>query len=67
MDGFVVLVIVVYFVYVSRNWYYIILYAATTNFIFLLIGIWFLPESPKWLYDKKRYSECIKVIMMMAK
>jgi hypothetical protein len=27
----------------------------------------FLPESPKWLYEKKEYGKCYKVINYMAK
>lgn len=31
------------------------------------ILLFWLPESPKWLYDKKRYVECQKVLLYMNK
>ena len=27
----------------------------------------FLPESPKYLYDQKRYKECSEVLKLMSK
>lgn len=66
MEGLIVILMVIYFVYISKNWYWIILYATISNFVFQVIGIWLLPESPKWLYDKKRYVECVKVLKGMA-
>lgn len=66
MEGLILLLMVVYFVFISKSWYWIILYAAVSNIIFLAIAIWFLPESPKWLYDQKRYVDCVRVLKKMA-
>lgn len=66
MEGLVVILMVVYFVYISKSWYWIILYAASTNLIFQIIGFWLLPESPKWLYEQKRYIECVRALKRMA-
>lgn len=51
MEGLVVIFMVIYFVFISKSWYWIILYSASTNLIFQVIAIWLLPESPKWLYE----------------
>ena len=32
----------------------------------MLILICFMPESPAWLYEKKRYEECMDVFQIMA-
>lgn len=49
-EGMIVLLLVIYFVFITRNWRYIIWYAAITNIIFLIIALLYLPESPKWLF-----------------
>ena len=36
--------------------------------VFLLVGLYFIiPESPRWLIAKKRYSEAAKLIKNAAK
>jgi len=32
----------------------------------MLVFICFMPESPAWLYEKKRYQECMDVFQIMA-
>lgn len=66
MEGLVVILMVIYFVYISKSWYWIILYAASTNLLFQAIAIWLLPESPKWLNEQKRYVECVRALKRMA-
>jgi len=33
----------------------------------MLALIYFLPESPAWLYEKKMYKECYEVFEIMAR
>ena len=42
------------------------MFAAAYNFICILMLWFYVPESPKWLYEKKRYSECQEVLILMA-
>jgi len=30
-------------------------------------GVWLIPESPKWFYEKKRYDEARKTYQFVAK
>ena len=62
----IVILMVIYFVFISKSWFWIILYAAATNIAFQVIALWLLPESPKWLYGQKRYAECAHVLKQMA-
>lgn len=66
MEGLIVILMVIYFVFISKSWFWIILYAAATNITFQVIALWLLPESPKWLYGQKRYAECAHVLKQMA-
>jgi hypothetical protein len=42
---------------VSRHWLWLQLYGVLGTFISLLIHMFFIPESPKFLYLAKRYKE----------
>lgn len=43
------------------------MYAAISCIAALLIAIFFLPESPKWLYEKERFNECAKSLLHIGK
>lgn len=55
----------IYFKFISNNWIYIGYYAIAYN-ILLCILVPFLPESPRFLYDKGEFLEARKVIHRMA-
>ena len=55
------------FWFIAKNWLVtaaIGLFLVSVSFIF----VWaFIPESPKWLYVKKRFSDLRAVMIYMAK
>lgn len=55
----------IYYWYISINWVPFHLIGPVLN-ITALIGLPFIPESPKFLYEKKRYMECYKSLRKMA-
>ena len=56
-----------YFWFISKNWiwlfmaHYFVILLPATFFMF------FVQESPRWLYEKKRYVQLMKVINRIAK
>lgn len=65
-EGLVYIYISLYYKYVSKDWYNITALATALNGLGVLLAITFLPESPKWLFDQKRYGECQQVLSYMA-
>lgn len=55
-ESVVYIILTVYFRYINKNWHYIIAFATILNFIAITLIVCFIPESPKWLYDQKKYS-----------
>ena len=51
----------------SKNWHWMIVYVASLSFVLFFVHLLFMPESPKWLYEKQRYRECLMVFEKMAK
>jgi hypothetical protein len=66
IDGLVVLLIVLYFLYMTKQWkpwfYGVILFQ-----IIILLGHIWLPESPEFLFAKGRFEESEMVCVRMAK
>jgi len=56
----------IYFCYVGKNWVWTVAFGAALQAISLANLYLFVPESPQWLYDKHRYSECQAVLRYMA-
>ncbi|KAK7487326.1 hypothetical protein BaRGS_00021415 [Batillaria attramentaria] len=52
--------------YLLRNWQHFQA-SLTTPTIFLFIGYFFIPESPRWLVSKGRYEEAQKVLELVAR
>ena len=57
---------VIYFVYISRTWYGFVAVGLVMNVI-VVIGCFFIPESPKFLISKKRYHEARIALKYIAK
>jgi len=59
--------ITTYFWFINKNWIgtaYIAEFLVTISFLFTWA---FIPESPKWLYVKERYSDLRAVLIYMAR
>lgn len=66
-NGLTNIYITTYFWFISKNWMataYMGLILCFTSFTL----VWaFIPESPKWLYSKERYSDLRAVLIYMAR
>ena len=65
-EGLVVIYLTIYFRYISPNWYWVEIFAISQGTICLLILIFLIPESPKWLYDNKKYKKCYECLQKIA-
>lgn len=65
-EGAIYIYLTIYYKYFNKDWYPTLIFALSLNGLVLLILV-FMPESPKFLYDQKRYSECARVLKLMAK
>lgn len=65
-ESFIYIYLTIYFKYVSKEWFWTVAFGAFVNFLGLVFLI-FLPESPRYLFYKKRYAECEEVLRIMAK
>lgn len=54
-----------YYRFVSKDWYWPVLFGTCLNLLVLFIHP-FVPESPKYLYDQKRYGECNHILKQMT-
>lgn len=55
-----------YFLFIDKNWIWYEIFILGINFANLLVFS-FLKESPKFLYEKKRYDDARKVFRFIAK
>ena len=65
-EGLIYIYLTLYFEYISKDWrwpQFVGLIQAAICFAIIC----FIPESPKWLYEKERYQECYTVLETMAK
>lgn len=66
-EGLVIISVSTFYMTVSKNWQPVMLFGAGTGFIFMMINLLVFPESPKWLYSRKRYGECSDALAKLAK
>ena len=66
-ESLVYIILTTYYRYINKNWHYIIAFATLLNLIAIIIIVCFIPESPKWLYDQGKYSQCYNALNYMAK
>jgi predicted ABC-type sugar transport system permease subunit len=59
-DTCTVILSALYFKYISNNCLYFLIFGVTVN-VFGLLGTYFLPESPEYLYSFYRFSACREV------
>ena len=57
-EGMCVIYVTIYFRYISKKWFWLELFGLGQGVLTMILTIFFIPESPKWLYDNKKYKEC---------
>jgi hypothetical protein len=62
----VTLILTLYFYFISRYWLWIQVFGWTFNLI-TVVGVIFMPESPKYLLTTRRYDECRQVLTKIGK
>lgn len=65
-NGFVAVYTVIYYWFISKNWIYINAFGTLLTVV-SAVGVWFLPESPKFYISRKRYDEARTSINFIAK
>eukprot|EP00356_Strombidium_inclinatum_P013111 CAMPEP_0170502888 /NCGR_PEP_ID=MMETSP0208-20121228/42909_1 /TAXON_ID=197538 /ORGANISM="Strombidium inclinatum, Strain S3" /LENGTH=123 /DNA_ID=CAMNT_0010782223 /DNA_START=33 /DNA_END=400 /DNA_ORIENTATION=+ len=65
-EGMIYVMFTVYYMTGHKNWIEVQYFGVFVGLIASL-GILLLPESPKWLFEKKRFKEFSLVINKMAK
>ena len=65
-NGFVAVYTVIYYWFISRYWIPINVFGAVLTAI-SAIGVYFLPESPKFYLSKRQYDKAREAINLMAK
>lgn len=65
-EGAVYIYLTIYYKYIDKDWYWTAVVPTVVNTL-VLFALVYLPESPKWLYDQKRYKDCRIVLEKMAK
>ena len=54
------------FLYITRYWVHICM-VIVCLMVPVILGIWWLPESPEFYYSKGRFQECEQVMLRIAK
>jgi MFS family permease len=65
-NGFVAVYTVLYYWFISKEWIPINIFGAVLTLV-SAVGVFFLPESPKFYLSKRRYEEARAAINVMAK
>ena len=65
-NGFVAVYTVIYYWFISTNWIPINIFGAVLTVV-SAVGVYFLPESPKFFLSTRRYDEAREVINFIAK
>jgi hypothetical protein len=66
MDGMTAILVTLYFKFVSVEWVFVQMFGISLA-TFSLIALLWLPESPKFLYNKGRHNCSKNVLNTMAK
>jgi len=65
-NGFVAVYTVIYYWFISTNWIPINIFGAVLTAV-SAVGVYFLPESPKFYLSRRRYDEAREAINFIAK
>lgn len=65
-NGFVAVYTVIYYWFISNWWIPINVFGGALTLV-SMVGVWFLPESPKFLITMKRYDEARVAISTIAR
>ena len=65
IEGLVLFLATIYFLYLTKDWRYWY-YGIIILQIFVIIGLFWLPESPDFLFAKGRFAESRDVILQIA-
>lgn len=65
-NGFVAVYTVIYYWFISTNWIPINIFGAVLTVV-SAVGVYFLPESPKFFLSTRRYDEAREAINFIAK
>ena len=65
-NGFVAIYTVIYYWFISTNWIPINIFGAVLTVV-SAVGVYFLPESPKFFLSTRRYDEAREAINFIAK
>lgn len=63
VEGTVIIFVTLYFRYISKDWRGLVTAALIENVIGTMLHLIIVPESPKWLFEKKRFKECSQVLL----
>jgi MFS family permease len=67
IEGAIYILLTIWYAYISKNWFWTVALGASIALITLFNAFFFLPESPKWLYDKKEFEKSQEILTNMAK
>jgi hypothetical protein len=65
-SSFITVLSTFYFYFISKYWVWFQVFGWGLNLI-TIVGVMFIPESPKYLISKKKYEECRRVITIIGK
>lgn len=57
----------IYFMFISHYTIYWEYYAVFQNIASIVLIMMYVPESPKWLYEKRRFGEAKSALMYVAR
>lgn len=58
LEGGTLIWITLYYMFIGKNWKAHVMFGAGLAGTSFLTVLFFVPESPKWLYSKGRFEEC---------
>ena len=65
LNGLIQIFACIYFYFISKEWLGFEIFGWTLNLIVVLF-LYFIPESPKYLLSKKRYDEARNALIPIA-